>query len=68
VVECKAPSVEVNQQVFDQVAMYNMTLQVDYVLVTNGLAHYACRIDHQNRSYAFLKEIPNFEQLKQLQK
>ena len=65
VVECKAPSVELTQLVFDQVAMYNMTLQVEYIIVTNGLSHYACRIDHANRTYAFLKEIPTFEMVRQ---
>ena len=60
VVECKASTVEVTQAVFDQVAMYNMTLLVDYVIVTNGLTHYVCRIDHEKRSYTFLKEIPSF--------
>jgi hypothetical protein len=41
--------------------MYNMTLTVDYLVVTNGLTHYACRIDHNERTYTFLKEIPSFE-------
>lgn len=60
VVECKAPSVEITQTVFDQAAMYNMTLQVGFLVVTNGLAHYACRIDHDKREVDFLKEIPSF--------
>ncbi len=60
VVECKSTSVEITQAVFDQVAMYNMTLLVDYVVVTNGLTHYVCRIDHEKRSYTFLKEIPAY--------
>ncbi|MFZ4521310.1 MAG: type I restriction enzyme HsdR N-terminal domain-containing protein [Bacteroidales bacterium] len=60
VVECKGPGIAITQAVFDQVAMYNMTLTVDYLAVTNGLAHYACRINHEERSYAFLKEIPDY--------
>jgi hypothetical protein len=60
IVECKAPSVEITQTVFDQVAMYNMTLNVPYLAVTNGLTHYACRIDHALRTYAFLTEIPAY--------
>jgi hypothetical protein len=63
VVECKSPEVEITQAVFDQVAMYNMTLTVDYLAVTNGISHYACRIDHENRTYAFLKDIPAYELL-----
>ncbi len=60
VVECKSPGVEITQAVFDQVAMYNMTLTVDYLAVTNGMAHYACKIDHSSRTYTFLEEIPPF--------
>ncbi|MDP1623653.1 MAG: type I restriction enzyme HsdR N-terminal domain-containing protein [Bacteroidales bacterium] len=65
VVECKSPAVEITQAVFDQVAMYNMTLTVDYLAVTNGISHFACRIDHEKKTYAFLKEIPAYEVLKQ---
>ena len=64
VVECKAPSVEVTQAVFDQAAMYNMTLLADYLVVTNGLTHYACHIDHEKRTYTFLKQLPTYHTLK----
>jgi hypothetical protein len=63
VVECKSPDVEITQAVFDQVAMYNMTLTVDYLAVTNGLSHYFCKIDHINRTYSFLTEIPTYNLL-----
>jgi hypothetical protein len=61
VVECKAPEIEITQGVFDQVARYNMTLTVDHLVVTNGLQHYACRIDHHKRSFEFLKDVPGYE-------
>ena len=64
VVECKGPGVAVTQAVFDQVAMYNLTLMVDYLAVTNGLSHYACKIDHENHTYAFLPEIPSYDLLR----
>ncbi len=60
VVECKAPEVKITQEVFDQVAIYNMTLKVDYLVVTNGLNHYACFIDHAKGTYIFLTEIPAY--------
>lgn len=63
VVECKAPSVPITQEVFDQVARYNMSLEVSYIAVTNGMVHYACRIDHALRRYEFLKQVPAFKQL-----
>ncbi|HTX89100.1 MAG TPA: type I restriction enzyme HsdR N-terminal domain-containing protein [Bacteroidales bacterium] len=62
-VECKAPEVPVTEEVFQQVATYNMTLKVPYLVVTNGLEHYACRIDIKGRSYRFLKEIPEYPEM-----
>jgi hypothetical protein len=63
IVECKSPAIEITQSVFDQVAMYNMTLKVDYLAVTNGLRHYVCKIDHEERTYLFLPDIPDYDVL-----
>lgn len=63
IVECKAPEVAVNQNTFEQIARYNMALKVEYLLVSNGLDHYCTKIDFQNNSFSFLKEIPDFETL-----
>ncbi len=60
IVECKATSVEISQEVFDQTARYNLTLEVDLFLITNGLRHFCCSIDHENKSYNFLPELPSF--------
>lgn len=67
VVECKAPEVKISQQVFDQIARYNMEFQVDYLVVTNGLAHYCCLIDKTKGEYAFLPEIPDYQTLNTVQ-
>ena len=48
------------QNVFDQVAAYNIALKVDYLIVTNGISHYCCYIDHQNKSYDFINYIPDY--------
>ena len=63
IVECKAPEVAMTQAVFDQVAMYNMTLKVPYLAVTNGLVHFACFIDHSSGKIVFLKEIPVYGEM-----
>ena len=39
-IECKAPEISITQNTFDQIAQYNMTLQSNYLMVTNGLNHY----------------------------
>ena len=57
-VECKAPSVAINQKTFDQVARYNMVHKVKLLAITNGLQHYYCRIDFENQGYKFIEEMP----------
>ena len=63
IVEYKAPTVNITQQVFDQICRYNMVLQVDYLIVSNGLAHYCCKVDNTTHTYTFLKDIPSYEEV-----
>jgi hypothetical protein len=60
IIECKAPSIKISQDTFDQIARYNLKLNADYLIVTNGLTHYSCILDTKNEQYLFLKEIPEF--------
>jgi hypothetical protein len=60
-VECKAPSIKITQQAFDQIAQYNMQLNATFLIVSNGLEHYFCKMDYQNKKYIFLNEIPDFK-------
>ncbi|MCF6296538.1 MAG: type I restriction enzyme HsdR N-terminal domain-containing protein [Flavobacteriaceae bacterium] len=60
IVECKAPSIKISQDTFDQIARYNLKLQAKYLIVTNGLQHFYCKMDHEKMQYDFLKEIPNY--------
>ena len=61
-VECKAPSVKIDQQVFDQIARYNLEAKSQYIMLTNGMNHYFCTMDYTNQRYHFIKELPNFTQ------
>ncbi|MDO9261941.1 MAG: type I restriction enzyme HsdR N-terminal domain-containing protein [Flavobacteriaceae bacterium] len=61
VVECKAPTVPITQEVFDQIARYNLKLEARFLIVTNGLQHFYCQIDVQNERYFFLEDIPNWQ-------
>ena len=63
VVECKGPEVKISQQVFDQIARYNLELRVSHLIVTNGLTHYCCRFDQTALTYTFLPEIPDYKEL-----
>ena len=62
-VECKAASVTINQRTFEQVSVYNRTLKAPVIMVTNGLVHYACKVDHQKGSYHFMEAIPAYKDL-----
>ena len=60
IVECKAPGIRINQDTFDQIARYNLQLKANYLIVTNGLEHFFCQMDHEAQEYKFLKDIPSF--------
>jgi type I site-specific restriction endonuclease len=62
-VECKAGTVKIDSRVFEQIGRYNHSLRVKYLVVTNGMVHYCCRIDHENKSYEFLQEVPVYDEL-----
>ena len=63
IVEYKAPEVPVTQAVFTQISAYNSVLRADYLVVSNGLAHYCCRMDYEQNKVEFLPEIPFYEEL-----
>lgn len=64
IVECKAPNVPISQHTFDQIARYNLTLDADYLMVTNGLNHFFCQMDFNAKSYYFLKDLPSYQELR----
>jgi hypothetical protein len=60
IVECKSSHIRITQEAFDQIARYNLKLSADYLIVTNGLQHFYCKMDHRQMKYIFLKDIPNY--------
>jgi len=60
IIELKAPNVPISQATFDQVAVYNAKLKVDFFMVSNGFEHYCCRVDTENARYEYLPEIPDY--------
>jgi hypothetical protein len=60
IVECKSSQVKITQETFDQIARYNLKLQATYLIVTNGLQHFYCKMDHQQMKYVFLTDIPRY--------
>lgn len=63
IIEYKAPHISITQKVFDQISIYNMLLHVDYLVVSNGLQHYICKMDYNDKKYLFLEDIPDYEEL-----
>ena len=63
IIEYKAPTVPLSQKVFDQITAYNILLHVDYLIVSNGMQHICCQIDHENQQYSFLPDIPSYPDL-----
>ena len=61
IVECKSPDVKISQEVFDQIARYNLTLQAEYLMITNGISHYYCQMDYNHKKYTFLRDIPDYK-------
>ena len=57
-VECKAPSINIDQKVFDQTLIYNKNLNSDYIMITNGIMHFIFKINIQDKSYDFINEFP----------
>lgn len=60
IVEFKAPEVKITQKTFDQIARYNLTFEVPFLIVSNGLEHYCCRVDFEAKNYQFFREVPQF--------
>ena len=63
VIEYKSPAVEITQETFDQIVLYNTTLHVPWLIVSNGLQHFCCKINYENGDYRFHSEIPNYSDL-----
>jgi predicted type IV restriction endonuclease len=63
IVEYKRPDVEITQRVFEQICRYNMVLEVEWLVVSNGLKHYCCQVDIKNGGYAFMKDIPSYGEI-----
>lgn len=63
IAECKAPNIKISQSTFDQIVRYNLALEVEYLLVTNGYVSYIAKITPQNGEYHFLTNIPDYYEI-----
>jgi hypothetical protein len=64
-VECKAPSFNIGQKTFEQVSVYNIRFRVRYLIITNGIRHFCCRVNFDKGSVEFLNNIPVYTEVEQ---
>tara|TARA_B100001971_G_C17919111_1_gene396817 strand:- start:20 stop:466 length:447 start_codon:yes stop_codon:yes gene_type:complete len=60
IVECKAPNVKITQDSFNQIAKYNFQLRSEFLVVTNGLQHFCCKMEYKRNEIKFVEDIPSF--------
>ena len=58
IVECKNTGVPITQETFYQVARYNLTLQVPYMVITNGFEHYC--LFFNGKDFEYLDDLPAY--------
>ena len=63
IIEYKAPTVQITQSVFDQIAAYNLLLRADYLTISNGLSHFCFKTDYDGKKYLLLNDVPNYQNL-----
>lgn len=61
IVECKSTKVKIDQEVFDQAIRYHIGLGVQYLFISNGIKHYAIKLDLDNP--IFLDKLPDYREL-----
>ncbi len=59
-IECKSADIRLSQKAFNQVAVYNMTVNAKYLAVTNGMAHFCCEAAKEGVTPVFLDVFPEF--------
>jgi hypothetical protein len=64
IIEYKESKVQITQNVFDQVVRYNTVLKVPYIVVSNGISHYCCRMNNEDQSFEYLTDIPEYQSLR----
>lgn len=63
IIELKSPEVNITQSIFDQVAVYNSKLNVEFFMVSNGIEHYCCKVNTLNNRYHFFPSLPVYPDL-----
>ena len=57
-IECKSPSVNLNQKSLDQLVIYNIELKSKFLMLSNGLKHIFVKFI--NGKFSIINSIPNY--------
>jgi len=63
IVECKTPDFDLDENAYEQIVTYNIKYRVPYLVVTNGMHHYACKFNNDFTDWEYLLVIPLYEEL-----
>jgi hypothetical protein len=63
IVECKGYDVRLDEEVFEQIGTYNLELHLPYIIVTNGMTHFAGKLNPEKQRYDYLNVIPLYDDL-----
>jgi hypothetical protein len=62
ILECKAPEVAISEKTLRQILRYNMPLNAQFLILSNGNNHFGLRINSDG-SLTPLEQVPQVEQL-----
>jgi hypothetical protein len=62
-VECKAPSININNEAWGQIARYNAHFNAQLLVITNGIKHFCWQLDYEKGSHVLLQKMPRFNTL-----
>mgnify|MGYP001769885250 CR=1 len=63
IAECKAATVALTQEVFYQIARYNLALKVQYFLISNGITHHFGLVNYGSGTIELHEEIPDYQHM-----
>ena len=63
IMEYKAPTVAITQKTLEQIYRYNVVLKVRYLIITNGVDCYCCKVDYESNKCLLLDHIPDYDEL-----
>ena len=58
-IECKQPEINLSQKTMEQATLYNLSLKVPYLIITNGNQHFVVKVELDTGAFEFLPDVPD---------